>query len=103
MLPQDSKDGDFELHVQTLNDNDEVQQEQSFDSNMMPIETKFQKVARQKNMNDPKNYRGKYDRMADDDARSNRSFDGHDEGLRQREISHIENVEQDEVRKYDYF
>lgn len=101
MLPQDSKDGDFELHVQTLNDNDEVQQEQSFDSNMMPIETKFQKVARQKNTKDPKNFRGKYDRMVDDDARSSRSSD-HEAGPRQREISKIQTVEQDD-RGYDYF
>lgn len=93
MLPQDSKDGDFELHVQTFNDNDEVQQEQSFDSNMMPIETKFRKLVRQKTANDPKNFKGKYDQMEEDDARSNRSFDARDDEQQQREISNIENID----------
>lgn len=48
VLPANSKEGDFELHVQTLNDNDEIQQEESFDSNMQPIETKYQQIAIQK-------------------------------------------------------
>jgi len=37
MLPQNASGGEFELHVQHFDDLDQVQQEESFDSNMVPI------------------------------------------------------------------